>query len=52
MALVSMTTSLNVAEMLALRWRRLNLTGEMAVVCGEVLQPWSLAVRENYYRGN
>jgi integrase len=51
MALVSMTTSLNVAEMLALRWKRLNLTGEVAVVGGEVLEPWSLAVRENYYRG-
>jgi integrase len=51
MALVSMTTSLNVAEMLALRWKRLNLTGDSAVVGGEVLEPWSLAVRENYYRG-
>lgn len=51
MALVSMTTSLNVAELLALRWKRLNLTGEMAVAGGEVLEPESLAVRENYYRG-
>ncbi|PYT30606.1 MAG: hypothetical protein DMG57_07745, partial [Acidobacteria bacterium] len=51
MVLLSMTTSLNVAEMLALRWTRLNLTGEVVVVGGEVLEPWSLAVRENYYRG-
>ncbi len=51
MALVSMTTSLNVAEMLAMRWKRLNLTQEVAVVGREALEPWSLAVRENYYRG-
>ena len=51
MAVLSMTTSLNVAEMLALRWKRLNLTGEMVIVGAEVLQPYSLAVRENYYRG-
>ena len=51
MALLSMTTSLNVAEMLALRWKRLNLTDELAVVSPDLLEPWSLAVRENYYRG-
>jgi integrase len=51
MALMSMTTSLNVAEILALRWKRVNLTGEMVIVGAEVLQPCSLAVRENYYRG-
>ncbi len=51
MALVSITTSLNVAEMLALRWKRVNMTGEVTVVGGEVLEPWSLAVRENYYCG-
>ena len=51
MALVSMTASLNVAEILALRWKRVNLTDEVAVIGGEVLEPWSLAVRENYYRG-
>jgi integrase len=51
MALLSMTTSLNVAEMLALRWKRLNVTGEMVIVGAEVLQPCSLAVRENHYRG-
>ena len=32
MALLSMTTSVNVAEMLALRWKRLNLTDELVVV--------------------
>ena len=51
MALLSMTASLNVAEMLALRWKRVNLSPEPAIVVGEILQPRTLAVRENYYRG-
>jgi integrase len=51
MALLSMTTSLNVAEMLGLRWKRVNLTDQAVVASGEVLQPLTLAVRENCYRG-
>jgi len=51
MALLSMTTSLNVAEMLGLRWKRVNLTDAIAIVGADVMKPWSLAVRENYYRG-
>lgn len=51
MALLSMTGSLNVAEMLGLRWKRVNLTGQQVVGAGEVLQPYSLEVRENHYRG-
>ena len=51
MALLSMTTSLNVAEMLALRWKRVNLTDDIAIVGAEVMNAWSLAVRENCYRG-
>ncbi len=51
MALLSMTTSLNVAEMLGLRWKRVNLTSQIHVVSSEVLKPSTLAVRENYYRG-
>ncbi len=51
MALLSMTTSLNVAEMLGLSWKRVNLTEEIVVVGGEVLQPNSLVVRESCYRG-
>jgi integrase len=52
MALLSMITSLNVAEMLALRWKRVNLTGDVVIVGTDVIKPWSLAVRENYYRGH
>jgi len=51
MALLSMTTSMNVAEMLGLRWERVNLTGEPVIAGSEVLQPYTLIVRENYYRG-
>jgi integrase len=51
MVLLSMTTSLNVAEMLGLSWKRVNLTDETVVVGSEGLQPRSLVVRENCYRG-
>ena len=51
MALLSMMTSLNVAEMLGLRWKRVNLTGQAVMSGGEILPPFCLAVRENYYRG-
>ena len=51
MALVSMTGSLNVAELLGLRWKRVNLSSETVIFGDEMLPPYSLAVRENYYRG-
>ena len=51
MALLSMTTSLNVAEMLGLRWKWVNLTNQAVLVSGELLPPYTLGVRENYYRG-
>jgi hypothetical protein len=51
MALLSMTASLNVAEMLGLRWKRVNLTGELVTVGGEMLEPFTLSVRENYCSG-
>ena len=51
MALTSMLTGLNVAEMLGLRWKRVNLTDGAVLAGGEALPPYCLAVRENYYRG-
>jgi integrase len=51
MSLVSMTSSLNVSELLGLLRKWVNLTSERVVVRGEVLPPCSLAVRQNYYRG-
>ena len=40
-----------VAELLGLRWKRLNLTNQVQVVGTEVLEPYSIAVREDYCRG-
>lgn len=51
MSLLSMMTSLNVSEMLGLRRKWVNLTDHPEVAAGEILPPFSLAVRENYYRG-
>ena len=42
--LLSMTTSLNVAETLGLGWRRMNLTNQSVLACGEVLQFWPRGV--------
>jgi integrase len=51
MALLSMTTSLNMAEFCALRWQWVNLTRKSVVIQGTVLPPLSLFVRENCYEG-
>ena len=48
MALLSMMTSLNVAEMLGLRWKRVNLTDQTVMTEGEILPPHCLAVGETY----
>ncbi len=45
-------TSVNVAEALGLRWKRLNLTPDWVIVDGEAIQPFTVAVREHYYRGD
>lgn len=50
MALLSMTTSLNVAELCGLRRKRINATDTFAIVDGEAIPPFSIAVQENYYR--
>lgn len=50
MVLLSMTTSLNVAEMLGLRWMRVNLTAESRVMACQVLQPFSLTRLSAYAR--
>jgi integrase len=51
MALLSMTTSMNLAEMCALRWKCLNLSDEHVLADGENIPPHCLAVRENFYQG-
>ncbi len=51
MAFLSIITSMNVAEMCGLRWKRVNLTDGFITVDGEVIPPRSVAVRENFYCG-
>lgn len=51
MVYTALLTSLNVAEMAALREKNVNVTPMLAVRECEVLPPMSLAVRENFYKG-
>jgi len=51
MALLSMTTSLNVAELCGLKWKRVNLSEQSVTVGMDVIPPMCLAVRENFYKG-
>jgi integrase len=57
MALMSMSTSLNVAELCGLRWKRVNLTDTKILTEGYgnntiALPPRSFAIVENYYEGH
>lgn len=49
MSALAVGTSMNVAEMCGLRWRWLNLTDEIIQVDQDVIAPYALAVRANYY---
>jgi len=51
MALLSIVTSMNVAEMCGLKWKRVNLDAEWSVQDGDPIPPRCLAVREHWYRG-
>jgi integrase len=51
MVLLSILTSLNVAELLGLAWKWVNLDDESATVAGEELPGRTLGVRQNFYRG-
>jgi integrase len=51
MMLLALTTSMNVAELLGLRRKRVNLRSEPVMVGDRVLKGQTVAVRENYYRG-
>lgn len=51
MVLLSMTTSLNISELLGLRWKRVNLRDESTIAGGELIPVRTIAVRENNYRG-
>jgi integrase len=52
MAYLSITTSMNLAELCGLRWKRLNLTAHPVLCDGETLPAFSVAVRENFYEGS
>jgi len=43
-------TSMNVAEVSALRWKRVNLSESAAIVDGELIPEFAVAVREQWYR--
>ena len=44
-------TSMNIAEICGLQWKRVNLTDGFVTVDGESLPPLSIAVRRQWYRG-
>ncbi|HEX5424857.1 MAG TPA: tyrosine-type recombinase/integrase [Candidatus Acidoferrales bacterium] len=47
---MAVTTSLNVAELCGLKRKRVNLTDKTLYSAGEAIPPFSLLVREQYYR--
>jgi integrase len=51
MMVLSCCTSIHYSEMAALRWRRVNLTGEPTAADGKNLPAYSVSVMEGYYRG-
>ena len=50
MVLASMLTSMNVAELCGLLWKRINLTPKTVFPAGEAIPPCAALVRENFYR--
>lgn len=51
MVLCASLTSMNVAEMLGLKWKYVNLTSEWTVADGESLPPLTIAVRSQWTLG-
>ncbi len=49
--LLSLTTSMNIAEMLGLRRKRVNLLKDPIVIDGRLVDGETIAVRQNFYRG-
>ncbi len=50
MVLCASLTSMNIAEVCGLRWKRVNLTAAPVVVDGESIPAHHIAVREQWYR--
>ena len=51
MALIAILTSMNVAEICGLQWKRVNLTEAWSDADGEPIPPRTIAVRKQWYRG-
>ncbi len=51
MVLFAILTSMNIAEICGLQWKRVNLTEQFTTVDGESLPPLTIAVRAQWYRG-
>jgi integrase len=49
--LLALTTSMNIAELLGLRRKRVNLSEDPIMLGDRSLEAGSIAVRENFYRG-
>jgi len=50
-ALIAMLTSMSVAEICGLQWKYVNLTGTTSYADGEPIPAWTIAVRNECYRG-
>lgn len=51
MVLFAIVTSMNIAEVCGLQWKRVNLSEQFTTVDGESLPPLTIAVRAQWYRG-
>jgi integrase len=51
MVFLAVMTSMNIAEICGLKWKRLNLTTEPIIMDAELLPPFRAAVREQWYLG-
>ncbi len=51
MVLFAILTSMNIAEICGLQWKRVNLSEQFTTVDGESLPPLTIAVRAQWYRG-
>jgi integrase len=50
MVFLAITTSMNIAEICGLKWKRLNLTAEPAIMDDELLPAFHAGIREQWYR--
>ncbi len=51
LCMFAVLTGLNIAEVLGVRWHRINLTDQPRFQAGETLPAWTIAIREQWYRG-